>query len=57
MGVWISSLNMNNFLTGLFDPWIGNFKSDQSGPESNGNEMVLHTLHISRTGVSPSDAD
>ena len=29
---------------------------DQSGPGSNGNEEELHTLQISRTGASPSDA-
>ena len=28
--------------------------SSQSGPESNGNEGVLHTPSISRTGASPS---
>ena len=27
----------------------------QSGPESNGNEEVLHTPQISRTGASQSD--
>ena len=27
----------------------------QSGPESNGNEEVLHTPQISKTGASPSD--
>ena len=28
----------------------------QSEPRSNDNEGVLHTLQISRTGASPSDA-
>ena len=28
----------------------------QSGPGSNGNEGVIHTCQISRTGSSPSDA-
>ena len=29
--------------------------SRQNGPKINGNEGVLHTLHIPRTRVSPSD--
>ena len=28
----------------------------QGGPVGNGNEAALHTLQISRTGASPSDA-
>ena len=31
----------------------GNSNPSQSGPESNGNEGVLHSAQISRTGSSP----
>ena len=35
---------------------IGTTPPDQSGPGSNGNEGVIHTLQIYRTGISSSDA-
>ena len=40
---------MNEILTGTTTP-------GQSGPGSNGNERVCHTLQISRIGPSPSNA-
>ena len=42
-------LSMDGTLTGTTTP-------DQSGSGSNGNDRVLHTSQISRTGASQSDA-
>ena len=40
---------INGILTGTITP-------DQSGPGSNGNEGVLHTPQIPRTGTLPTNA-
>ena len=43
---------MNNFYTYLFDI-TGNTTSGLSERKNNGNEEVLHTSQIFRTGISP----
>ena len=39
-----------------FETLRGTTTPGQSGPESNGNEGILHILQNSRTGTSLSDA-
>ena len=41
----------------LFDPYIGSYKvlPRKSGPNTNGNEGVLHIPQSSKSGSSPSD--
>ena len=45
---------MNDFLQ-VYVTLTGTTTPSQSGAESNGNERVLYTLQISKTGASLSD--
>ena len=53
---WLNSSWLNSSIWPIGGTLSGIISLDQSGPESNGNEGVLHIPQSSRTGVSPSDS-
>ena len=45
----------NRYIWPIYDNLTGTTTPGQSGSGSNGNESIIHTLHISTSGTSSSD--